>query len=49
MRLYLYFLPENMIVSPVRPFIYKYVIRKLAVVSFSPHAYNAGVFEKKYA
>ena len=26
--------------------IYKYVIRKLAVVGFSPHAYNAGVFAK---
>ena len=49
MRLYLYCLPENMIVSPVRQFIYIYVIRKLAVVGFSPHAYNAGVFAKKYA
>ena len=49
MRLYLYFLPESIIVSPVRPFTYIYVIGKLAVVGFSPHAYNAGVFEKKYA
>ena len=39
-------LPESIIVPPVRQFIYIYVIRKLAVVGFSPHAYNAGVFEK---
>ena len=49
MRLYLYFLPESIIVSPARPFLCICVIRKLAVVGFSPHAYNAGVFEKKYA
>ena len=45
-RLYLYFLPESIIVSPVRPFLFICVIRKLAVVGFSPHAYNAGVFAK---
>ena len=48
-RLYLYFLPESIIVSPMRPFliyIYIYVIRQLAVVGFSPLAYNAGVFGK---
>ena len=27
-------------------YVYKYVIPKLAVVGFSPHAYNAGVFAK---
>ena len=52
MRLDLYYLPENMIISPCGRLyicIYKYVIRKLAVVGFSPDAYNAGVFAKKYA
>ena len=46
-----------MIVSPVRPLIYIYiyiytcvcVIRKILVVGFSPHAYDAGVFAKKCA
>ena len=47
-RLFLYFLPESMIVSPVRPFLYIYicVIRKIAVVGFGPLAHNVGVFAK---
>ena len=37
--------PESVIVPPVRPFDV-YITWKLAVVGFSPHAYNAGVFTK---
>ena len=38
-------MPASIIIPLVRPFnIYVYIISKMAVVGFSPHAHNAGVF-----